>query len=77
MHFMIKRRLNDYDAWKKVISELDGLRAQYGSRGFTSYRNADDPSEVYLIFEWDDTRPPEAYLRTGPHGGYRLRRASH
>ena len=26
MKILIKRKLKDYDAWKKVVSELDGLR---------------------------------------------------
>lgn len=62
MHVLIKRRLNDYDAWKQVVSNLDGLRAQYGSRGLTAYRSAADPNEVYLVLEWDDDRPYTAYF---------------
>jgi quinol monooxygenase YgiN len=62
MFILMKRRLNDYDAWKKVVSDLDGLRAQYGSRGFTAYRSAVDPNEVYLVFDWEDNKPYTEYL---------------
>jgi quinol monooxygenase YgiN len=62
MNIIIKRKLNDYDAWKKVVSELDGLRKQYGSKGMTVHRNAKDPNEVYLILEWDDGKPYTNYL---------------
>lgn len=62
MHILMKRRLNNYEAWKQVVSDLDGLRARYGSRGFTAYRSAADPNEVYLIFEWDDDKPYIEYL---------------
>ena len=62
MYIFMRRQLNDYEAWKEVVSDLDGLRAQYGSRGFTSYRNAANPNEVFLIFEWDDNKPYTAYL---------------
>ncbi len=62
MHVLIRRVLHDFDAWKKVVSELDGLRAQHGSRGLTAYRSAGNPNEVLLVFEWDDDKPYRAYL---------------
>ncbi len=62
MNIIIKRRLKDFDAWKKVVSELDGMRKQYGSRGMTVYRSAGDPSEVYLVLDWDDGKPYMDYL---------------
>jgi quinol monooxygenase YgiN len=62
MKVLIKRRLNDYDAWKEVVSDLDGVRAGYGSRGLTAYRSAADPNEVFLVFDWDDAKPYTAYL---------------
>jgi quinol monooxygenase YgiN len=54
MNIIIKRNLKDFDAWKKIVSEADGTRKGYGSKGATVYRNASDPNEVYLLFEWDD-----------------------
>jgi hypothetical protein len=62
MNLIIKRKLNDYDSWKKVVSELDGLRKAYGSKGATVYRNAMDPNEVYLVFDWEDGKPYTDYL---------------
>ena len=54
MQIILRRRLKDYDAWRKMVSEMDGTRRKYGSRGGTVYRNAKDPSEVVLVFDWDD-----------------------
>ncbi|MGB7962044.1 MAG: antibiotic biosynthesis monooxygenase [Propionicimonas sp.] len=62
MYILIRRVLNDFEAWKQVVTNLDGLRAQYGSRGLTAYRSASNPSEVLLVFEWDDDKPYTAYL---------------
>jgi quinol monooxygenase YgiN len=56
MNIIVKRKLKDYEAWKKLVSEMDGVRQAYGSQGVTVYRNASDPKEVYLIFEWSDDR---------------------
>ena len=51
MNIIVKRKLSDYEAWKKLVSEMDGVRQEYGSQGVTVYRNASDPNEVYLVFE--------------------------
>jgi quinol monooxygenase YgiN len=63
MHVIIRRKLKDYDSWKKAVSELDGLRKQYGSRGATVYRNTADPNEVFLVFDWDEAKPYTDYLQ--------------
>ena len=57
MQLIIRRRLRDYAAWKKMVSERDGMRQQYGSKGATVYRNAKDPNDVVLVFDWDDQKP--------------------
>lgn len=62
MKLIMRRRLNDYNAWKEIVTQLDGLRASYGSHGFTSYRSAADPNEVFLVFDWDDDKPYTKYL---------------
>jgi heme-degrading monooxygenase HmoA len=62
MNIIIKRKLKDYDAWKKVVSDLDGLRKQHGSQGMTVYRSAKDPNEVYLVVDWEDGRPYSSYF---------------
>ncbi len=56
MKIIIKRNLKDYQVWKKMVSEMDGIREAYGSRGSMVYRSASDPNEVYLIFDWADDR---------------------
>lgn len=62
MFVLIRRVLNDFDAWKPIASTVDGLRAQYGSRGGTVYRSASNPNEVLMVFEWDDDKSYRAYL---------------
>jgi len=62
MNIIVKRKLKDYDAWKKIVSDLDGLRKEYGSKGMSVYRNANDPNEVYLVLDWDDRKPYKNYF---------------
>ena len=56
MQLIVRRKLRDYDAWRKVVSEMDGVRQKHGSRGATVYRNAKDPNDVVMVFEWDDQK---------------------
>jgi heme-degrading monooxygenase HmoA len=62
MHIIVKRKLNDYDSWKKLVSDYDGMRKQYGSKGARVYRIANDPNEVIIVFEWDDAKPFKTYF---------------
>ena len=62
MQIIVRRKLRDYDAWKKLVSETDGVRREHGSRGGIAYRNGKDPNEVYLVFEWDDRKPYMSYF---------------
>jgi quinol monooxygenase YgiN len=56
MKVIIRRKLANYDAWKKVVTDFDGLRKQYGSLGGVVYRNARQPDEVIIVFDWDDKK---------------------
>jgi len=62
MNIIVKRKLKDYESWKELVSEMDGLRQEYGSQGVTVYRNAGDLNEVYLVFEWSDDRSYHEYF---------------
>jgi quinol monooxygenase YgiN len=62
MYIIVRRKLKDYDSWKKVVADANQVRKEYGSKGGTVYRNAKDPDEVYLVFEWDDTKPYMNYF---------------
>lgn len=56
MKIIVKRNLNDYDSWKKAVSTGNEMRRDKGSKGGTAYRNAKNPNEVYLVFDWDDQK---------------------
>jgi len=62
MKIIVKRKLKDYDSWKQLVSERNEVRQEYGSNGAMIYRNAKDPNEVYLVFDWDDGKPYSRYF---------------
>ena len=62
MNIIVKRKLRDFDTWEKVVSDANAARMGYGSKGLTVYRNAKDPDEVYLVFEWENGKPYMDYF---------------
>lgn len=62
MTIIVKRILKDYDSWKKMVSEKNEMRAQYGSKGVTVYHSGKNPNEVYLVFDWNDAKPYMEYF---------------
>ena len=61
MYIIVRRRLRDYASWKAVVVD-NGVRKERGSRGATVYRNAKDPNEVFVVFEWDERKSYLDYL---------------
>jgi quinol monooxygenase YgiN len=62
VHLIVRRKLNDFDAWRSMVNDVEGVRKDAGSRGMTVYRNAADPNEVTLVIDWDDKKPWRQYF---------------
>jgi heme-degrading monooxygenase HmoA len=46
--------MKDYAKWKPIYEEHGATRKANGSKGAHLFRNADNPNEVIILFEWDD-----------------------
>jgi len=46
--------VGNYESWKPVFDEHGTVREQSGSKGGRLFRNADDPNETVMLFEWDN-----------------------
>ena len=54
MPYLLERhKVRDYDRWREVFDADAGGREAAGCRGTRIFRNADDPEEVVVLFEWD------------------------
>ena len=51
---LIRHKVADYAAWSVVFAEQGITRRANGSQGWQLFRNADDPTEVLMLLEWDD-----------------------
>lgn len=51
---LVRHKVEDYARWKPVFDEDAANREASGSRGGYLFRNADDPNELLILFEWDE-----------------------
>ena len=54
MPYLLERhKVHDYARWRAVFDADAAGREAAGCRGARIFRNADDPEEVVILFEWD------------------------
>lgn len=51
---LVRHKVEDYERWKPVFDEDAANREAGGSKGGYLFRNADDPNELLILFEWDE-----------------------
>ena len=50
---LAKARIEDYERFKSVFTgEGAEYRRKMGSKGARVFQNADDPNEVWVLFDW-------------------------
>lgn len=61
---LIRHRVADYPAWKRVFDEQGTTRWANGCRGGQIFRNTDDPGEMLILLDWDDLRRARLYSQS-------------
>ncbi len=52
-YVIVRHKIEDYAKWKPVFDADAKDRRTGGSKGGQLFRNAHDPNEIVVIFEWD------------------------
>lgn len=50
---LVRQTVADFTAWKRIFAEHEMTRRANGSLGGRILRNADNPTEVLILLEWD------------------------
>jgi heme-degrading monooxygenase HmoA len=53
-YVIVRHKIEDYAKWKPVFDADAKDRRTGGSKGGQLFRNAHDPNEILVIFEWDN-----------------------
>ena len=52
-HFIIRHKVEDFAKWKPVFDAHSAVRKPAGSHGGRLFRNADNPNELIIVWDWD------------------------
>ena len=61
-YLLIRHKVNDFATWKSGFDEHSPAREAAGLQGGRLFRNADDPSEVLVLFEAQDAGRAKAFV---------------
>ncbi len=53
-YMLIRHTVADYEKWKPVFDAHQAVRKPAGGKGGQLFRNADNPNETLVLFEWDN-----------------------
>jgi heme-degrading monooxygenase HmoA len=63
-YLLIRHKVEDYAKWKPVYDQHGTTRKASGSQGSQLFRNANDPNELVILFEWDDLEKARRFVQS-------------
>jgi quinol monooxygenase YgiN len=52
---MVHNKVRDFGKWKTFFDQHESTRKTSGSKGAQVFQNVEDPTDVFMLFEWDST----------------------
>lgn len=63
-YLLVRHKVKDYSKWKTVFDEHSATRKTSGSKGGRLFRNADNPNETMILFEWDSIEKARKFAQS-------------
>ena len=63
-YMLIRHKVQDYGKWKVAFDAHGATRKASGSKGGRLLRNAKDPNELVILFEWDDVKKARQFAES-------------
>ena len=60
-HMLIRHTVQDFDKWKSAYDEHQTARRAAGLKDLRLWHNADDPNEIFLLFEAAEVAKAKAF----------------
>jgi quinol monooxygenase YgiN len=64
VHVLIRHKVADFNTWKAVFDAALMFRKNAGEHSFHLFRDANDPSDLTLVFEWETGERAEKFLKS-------------
>jgi heme-degrading monooxygenase HmoA len=61
---IIRHKVNNYDAWKKVFDNFKDFRKSSGEKSYQIFHPEKDPNNLILMFEWDNTANAQKFFKS-------------
>jgi heme-degrading monooxygenase HmoA len=63
-YLLIRHKVEDYAKWKPAYDQHGTTRKASGGQGAQLFRNANDPNELVILFEWDDLEKAGRFVQS-------------
>ncbi len=63
-YLVIRHKVEDYAKWKRLFDEHAATRKAHGCKGGQLLRSTEKPSEVVIVFEWDNLDEAREFTRS-------------
>lgn len=63
-YLLVRHKVKDYSKWKTVFDEHAATRKTSGSKGGRLFRNADNPNETLILFEWESIEKAKKFAQS-------------
>ena len=60
-HLLIKHKVKDYSAWRKVFDGVSDIRKAGGEKSYQILHTDNDNNSLVAIFEWDSLENAKKY----------------
>ena len=64
-HMLVHHKVRDFGKWKPFFDRDEGNRKSQGSKGAQVFQNADDPTDVFLLFKFDSVEHAKKFSMSG------------
>jgi len=63
MFLIVQHTVRDYDAWRPAFDAHGSVRAEYGCRSHTIYRDPDNPNDVTILLDYASRERAEEFMK--------------
>ena len=56
--------VKDFEEWHSSFHDNESYRAEHGEEGYQVFQSPNNPNEIVVLFEWDESKDPQAFFES-------------